>query len=97
MPRFVVTRVNGPAWDPARARREQDAWDAHAEFMDGLADEGFVVLGGPLGEGDRVLVVVDAANEAEVEERLAEDPWEPMGVLQTASVERWDIWLSSGA
>jgi hypothetical protein len=42
-------------------------------------------------------VVVDAANEAEVEERLAEDPWEPIGVLQTASVERWDIWLSSGA
>jgi hypothetical protein len=32
--------------------REQDCWDEHATFMDALADEGSVILGGPLGEGD---------------------------------------------
>jgi hypothetical protein len=30
----------GPSWDPSRERRAQDGWDAHAEFMDELVDEG---------------------------------------------------------
>jgi hypothetical protein len=33
--------------------REQDDWDAHAGFMDGLVDDGFVLLGGPVGDGMR--------------------------------------------
>jgi hypothetical protein len=49
---YAVTRERGPNWDPARPMREQDGWDDHAAFMDALAEEGFVVLGGPLGEGD---------------------------------------------
>jgi hypothetical protein len=61
MPRFAVTRVRGPEWDPARSMREQDGWDAHATFMDGLAADGFVVLGGPLGGGEaQFLLIVDA-------------------------------------
>jgi hypothetical protein len=32
--------------------REQDAWDEHAAFMEALVDDGFVVLGGPIGEGN---------------------------------------------
>jgi len=96
MARFVVTEVRGPAWDPGRSRRKQDAWDEHAAFMDGLVDEGFVVLGGPLGDGERVLLVIDAASEADVRARLREDPWMGMGVLRVASVEHWEILLSSG-
>jgi uncharacterized protein YciI len=96
MPRFAVIRVNGPAFDPAKGRREQDGWDEHAEFMDALAAEGFVFLGGPFGDSERVLLIVDAASEAEVEARLAEDPWTPMGILRTVSIDRWDIWVSGG-
>ena len=33
---FVLTMVKGPAWNAARGRREQDAWDDHAAFMDAL-------------------------------------------------------------
>jgi hypothetical protein len=29
---------------------QQSDWPAHASFMDGLVDEGFVVLGGPLAD-----------------------------------------------
>jgi hypothetical protein len=42
---FAVTRKRGRSWEPAHSMREQDAWDAHAVFMDALASEGFVVLG----------------------------------------------------
>src|SRR3954467_15083700 len=68
---FAVTMEKGPAWDGSRARREQDGWDEHAAFMDRLVDEGFVLLGGPLGDGERVLLGVEAADEAEARGRLA--------------------------
>jgi uncharacterized protein YciI len=91
---YLVTRVHGPRWDTTRSRREQDGWDEHAAFMDGLAEEGFVVLGGPVGEGDggHVLHVVDAEDEEAVHARLAGDPW-GQDMLTTAKVEPWSVWL----
>ena len=47
------------------------AWDAHARFMDGLVDDGFVLLGEPVGDGMRFLHIVDALSEREVKDRLA--------------------------
>ena len=92
---FVVTEVSGPRWDASRARREQDGWDEHAAFMDALVDDGFVVLGGPIGDGERVMVVVEAEDENEVRRRFAADPWLPAGVLEIASIEPWTIWLDA--
>ena len=91
---YLVIRGKGPSWDHARARREQSGWDEHAAFMDALTDEGFVVLGGPIGEGDGedTLQVVDAESEAVVRARLAEDPWGE-DMLVTKSVEPWQVWL----
>jgi uncharacterized protein YciI len=95
VPVFALTEVPGPNWDASRPRRGQDGWDEHAAFMDGLVADGFVILGGPIGEGERVMLVVEAADEREVEQRLAADPWLPMGILQIASIEPWTIWLDS--
>jgi uncharacterized protein YciI len=77
--------------------REQESWDAHAAFMNALAEAGFVVLGGPLGDGSRRLLVIEAANEQQVERRLAEDPWARMGLLTLASIEPWQILLDRQA
>ncbi|HLW46379.1 MAG TPA: hypothetical protein VKW09_01250 [bacterium] len=91
---FAVFREPGPAWDRARPMRRQDGWAAHAGFMDALAAEGFVVLGGPLGAGEtKFLIVVNAADEGAVRARLAEDPWEPSRWLRTVAIERWEILL----
>jgi hypothetical protein len=49
---YLVTQAKGPTWDPARRRREQTGWDEHDAFMDALAAEGVMVLGGPVGERD---------------------------------------------
>ena len=94
---YAVTETQGPNWDPSRARREQDRWDEHAAFMDALVENGFVVLGGPIGNGEEVLLIIRADSEAEVEARLREDPWLPMGVLAIGRVERWQIWLGNPA
>jgi uncharacterized protein YciI len=91
---YLVERGKGPAWDHSRPRREQAGWDEHAAFMDALVDEGFVVLGGPIGDGDgeNTLLVIDGEDEAQVRARLAEDPW-PQDLLTIESVRPWSVWL----
>jgi uncharacterized protein YciI len=90
----LVKLVNGPGFDPARRRRDQDGWDEHAAFMDALTEEGVVVLGGPVGDVDRedVLLVVDVRDEAEIRARLADDPW-ANDILAIESVRPWSVWL----
>lgn len=90
---FVLTQVNGPNYDESRHRREQAAWAEHAAYMDRLLADGFVIMGGPLGDGQHVLLILEAAHEEEVTARLAADPWRPMGILATKSLQRWDVWL----
>jgi uncharacterized protein YciI len=90
---FAVTMVNGPRYDGSRQRREQEGWDEHAAFMDRLVDEGFVILGGPIGDGEQTMHAVEAADEAEVRARMAADPWAPLGVLRIGTILPWTIWL----
>jgi len=73
--------------------REQDGWDEHAAFMDGLVDEGFIILGGPVDEGAWILLVIVAETEEAVRERLAADPWASTGLLRLVAVEPWQILL----
>jgi len=94
---FAVVRVRGAAWQSDRPMREQQAWSEHAAFMNGLAASRFIVLGGPLGNGERVLHIVEAESERAVRERLAHDPWERMSLLRTDSVESWDVLLDRNA
>jgi hypothetical protein len=92
---FALTTSHGPGWDASRGIREQQAWDEHASFMDGLVDDGFVILGGPLDDGQRVLLMVEARDEQEVVARMGEDPWALLGLLRIGALERWSIWLDS--
>jgi hypothetical protein len=94
---FAVTRERGRTWNGTRPMREHDGRDAHARFMDDLASDGFVVLGGPLGEGTRFLLVIDAESPAEIEARLAEDPWTRGDQLRIAKIEPWEILLERSA
>jgi uncharacterized protein YciI len=73
--------------------RGQALWDEHAAFMDALAAEGFVVLGGPLGAGEETLLVIDSVDEDAVRARLAADPWSGSGLLEIRRVEPWTILL----
>jgi uncharacterized protein YciI len=75
--------------------RGQQEWEAHAAFMDALAEDGFLLAGGPLGGEDdacRVLHVVDATDANAVAARLNEDPWTPH-MLLTLSIEPWTVLL----
>ena len=85
---------SGPEWDSARPLEEQSDWAAHAAFMDGLVDDGFIVLGGPLADEHRVAHVVEAGSEEEIRATLARDPWSGTHLL-VDSIEPWTIRLDA--
>jgi len=94
---FCVTlRRSGPRWDRSRPMEEQSKWPAHAAFMDGLVDEGFVVLGGPLADEERVVLAVEAESEDAVRTTLARDPWSETH-LRLATIDPWTIRLDGRA
>jgi len=43
---FAVTRFTVPAWNDSLALEGQEDWRAHAEFMNNLHRQRFVLLGG---------------------------------------------------
>lgn len=90
---FVVNREQSRAWDASLAMREQDQWPEHVEFINAIADEGFLIVAGPVGDGNpyRAMLVVNADDESEAAARLEDDPWTTVDVLETKSVERWDV------
>ncbi len=94
---YTMVRTRGERWDASRPMRQQEQWAEHAAFMDALADDGVVILGGPLGEQEEQFLFIFAAeNAGAVEARLADDPWTRLGIARTVLVERWDIlWQSA--
>ena len=93
MPMFLVTVVrSGPEWDRSQPLEGQSGWDEHAAFMDALVDDGFIVLGGPLGDEVRVAHAVEAESEEAIRARLARDPWSESHLV-IDSIDPWTIRL----
>lgn len=93
---LVVLRRSGPEYDHSKPLEEQAGWPEHAAFMDGLVDDGFVVLGGPLGDEVRTAHAVEAASEQEVRDRFGQDPWSGSHLV-VDSVDPWTIRLQRPA
>jgi hypothetical protein len=83
---FMVIRTRGPAWQDSRSLEGQADWAGHASFMNALAADGFVILGGPLEGTSEVL---------EIRARLAEDPRARNDLLRVTRVVPWTLRLGS--
>ena len=94
MSTYAVIREAGPGWTDGGIAGQPAVAD-HAAFMNGLADEGFLLLAGPLAGSEagriRVLLIVDAADEQEIRNRLADDPWVESDRLIVKSIEPWNL------
>jgi uncharacterized protein YciI len=89
---LVMLRRTGPEWNPSRPLEQQSGWSEHASFMDGLVDSGFIVLGGPLADEERVAHAVQAESEDAVRATLALDPWSKTH-LRVDAIDPWTIRL----
>jgi hypothetical protein len=89
---LVVLRRTGPQWDPGQPLEGQSGWREHAAFMEGLVDSGFVILGGPLHDERRVVLVVSAASDHAARATLARDPWAETHLV-IDSIDAWTIRL----
>jgi uncharacterized protein YciI len=89
---LVVLQRSGPSWDSSQPLEGQSGWDEHAAFMDGLVDDGFIVLGGPLADEVRVAHVVEAESEEAVRATLSRDPWSGSHLV-VASIDPWTLRL----
>ena len=96
---FAVIREAGPAWTDGKGISEQPAVSDHAAFMNALADQGSVLCAGPLAGSEdgrlRVLLIVNADSEAEIQRRLADDPWTSTDQLQITSIEPWNVFVGA--
>jgi uncharacterized protein YciI len=93
MPTFhVVLTRSGSQFRPGIPLEQQTRWPEHAAFLDALVASGFVVLGGPLSDEHRVVLVIEAASEEDVRAVLAQDPWSGTH-LSVAAVESWTLRL----
>ena len=96
---FAVTREAGPSWTPGKGAFEQAGVNGHAAYMNDLADEGFVLFAGPLAGSEhdriRVLLIAEAATEADIHRRLADDPWERDQHIATTLIEPWTLFVGA--
>ena len=96
---YAVIREAGPGWTDGKALLEQPGIGEHAAFMNGLADEGSVILGGPLAGTEhgrlRAMLIVRADDEAEIHRRLADDPWALTQQVEVTSIEPWSIFVGA--
>ena len=91
METWFVLRRRGPGFDPAAPVEGQPDWDGHAACMIRLAKAGHLLFSGPYGEREGALLIFRAANEAQVQACIAEDPWTDNEVLVTERIARWDV------
>ena len=96
---FAVIREAGPAWTDGKGISEQAAVSEHTAFMNALADQGSVLCAGPLAGSEhgriRVLLIFNADSEAEIQRRLADDPWTTADQVRITSIETWNVFVGA--
>jgi len=90
---LVRLRQAGPEFDHSKPLEQQSGWNEHASFMDGLVEDGHIVLGGTLPNG-ATAHAFQAESEDEVRAIWARDPWYESHLI-LESVEPWEIRLDS--
>ena len=92
---FAVARSRGTAWNDSLSLEQQADWRGHADFMNALHAEGFVLLGGPLEGTSDVLLIIRADDANEIHARLSADSWTSNDLLRIKQIVPWTLRLGS--
>jgi uncharacterized protein YciI len=69
--------------------RRLEVRPAHREYLRSLADQGRLVTAGPFADDTGALLVYEAADEAEVHDILAADPYTAADVYDIQQLREW--------
>ncbi|NUR97332.1 MAG: hypothetical protein HOV67_18990 [Kribbellaceae bacterium] len=85
MAQFVVQL----RFDVSETDRRLEVRPAHREYLASLREAGKLVAAGPFTDGTGALLVYDVADESELRDILAKDPYTPAGVYEIATLAEW--------
>ena len=85
MAQFVVQL----RFDLAETDRRLEVRPAHREYLASLREAGKLVAAGPFSDGTGALLVYDVADEAELRDILAKDPYTSADVYEIATLAEW--------
>lgn len=84
MPLFVVTLKFTDD-----AERRQQIRPTHRAYLKTLVEAGKLEQSGPYADDSGALLIYDAADVAEVQEILANDPYAPNGIVAEVAIHEW--------
>jgi uncharacterized protein len=64
---------------------------AHREYLNGLIQQGKLVISGPFSDDSGGLLVYEAETAAQVEKLIAEDPFAIQGVFVSWEIRPWNV------
>jgi len=88
---FAAIVERSSSWDHSKPPQEQVGFEGHLKYMGALESEGFIILAGLLQPSNDVLFIFRAHSEAEVRNRLAQDPWQQDGHARLVRIEELNI------
>ncbi|MEU4293884.1 muconolactone Delta-isomerase family protein [Kribbella sp. NPDC026596] len=77
-------------FDLAESDRRMAVRPAHREYLTELKTAGKLVVAGPFADQTGALLVYDVADEAELRDILAKDPYTPANVAEIATLAEWE-------
>jgi uncharacterized protein len=85
MAQFVVQL----RFDVSETDRRLEVRPAHRDYLASLREAGKLVAAGPFTDGTGALLVYDVADESELRDILAKDPYTPAGVYELSTLAEW--------
>ena len=79
------------------AERRQEVRPSHREYQKGLMESGKLLQAGPFGDDSGAIIIYEAADLAEVQALLTNDPFAQNGVIEGATIKEWNIVMSRDA
>lgn len=77
-------------FDLAATDRRLEVRPAHREYLTELKEAGKLVTAGPFPDQTGALLIYDVADEAELRDILAKDPYTPADVYEIATLSEWE-------
>jgi uncharacterized protein YciI len=76
-------------FDVTQTDARMEVRPAHREYLTALKADGKLVAAGPFADQTGALLVYDVADEAELRDILAKDPYTPADVYEIATLAEW--------